>query len=97
MINVIDITTAITAIKEDWSEDGEKVILACFHENPYNKPLSDFLSECTACGGDWNAMFLSGIKSVYPKVYEAIPKYMGRYALYDVCLVLVLLGIDTSE
>ena len=97
MINVIDITTAITTIKEDWGADGEKVTLACFHENPYNRSIGDFLSECTACGGDWGAMLLSGIKRLYPKVYDAIPNEMGRSAWNDICLLLILLGIDASE
>lgn len=35
--------------------------------------FSEFLGHCTACGGNWTAMVLSGIQAVAPKVYEEMP------------------------
>jgi len=33
----------------------------------------DFLDNCTACGGDWVQMFFTGIRRLFPDVWEAIP------------------------
>lgn len=29
--------------------------------------FSEFLTHCTACGGNWTAMLMSGIKTVFPE------------------------------
>ena len=60
------------------------------------KPMTmdDFLLHCTACGGDWGAMFLTGIKALYPEVYDAIPDNMGHFAWRCICETLELLQID---
>lgn len=97
MINYEDIIAVQECLVENWGEAGKNVIVACLHETPYNKPLKDFLSECTTCGGDWGGMFLSGIRKVYPKVYDAIPDDMGVFAFSCICNTLVLLGVDTSD
>jgi hypothetical protein len=34
--------------------------------------MKDFLNNCTACGGNWVAMLLSGIKRVFPNDYELV-------------------------
>lgn len=34
--------------------------------------LKEFLSHCTACGGDWGSMLLSGVKECYPNEYVRI-------------------------
>ena len=31
---------------------------------------SDFMNNCTACGGNWTAMLLTGIKRCFPEFYE---------------------------
>jgi len=97
MINYENIIEAQKTLAENWGEAGENVIVACLHEAPYNKPFKDFLSECTACGGNWGGMILSGISKVYPKVYDLIPDDMGVFAFSCICNTLVLLGVDTSE
>ena len=33
-----------------------------------------FLPQCTLCGGNWAAMFMSGIKYWLPEVYDAMPE-----------------------
>ena len=35
--------------------------------------LNDFLNHCTVCGGNWTAMFLTGLKEVAPDIYNAMP------------------------
>lgn len=97
MIRLKVITEAMEILQEDWDRDGENVILACARENPYNKTIKEFLSECTACGGDWGQLLLTGIRKVYPKVYDVIPNDMGLFVWRDLCAVLILLGVDTSE
>lgn len=34
--------------------------------------MSEFMKNCTACGGNWGAMLLSGIKRVFPDKYEEV-------------------------
>lgn len=36
--------------------------------------MKDFLNHCTACGGNWGAMLLTGIKRVFPDNYEEVEK-----------------------
>ena len=50
-----------------------------------------------ACGGDWGAMLLTGIKRLFPQVWDAIPNEMGVYAFIVLLNVLILRGVDTSE
>lgn len=92
-----EIIEAQNYIVENWGELGKEVIAACFRENPYNKPLKQFLDHCVTCGGNWGGMLLSGIKELYPKVYELIPDDMGIFAFTCIIYTLRLLGVDTSE
>lgn len=34
--------------------------------------MSEFMQNCTACGGNWGAMLLSEIKRVFPDKYEEV-------------------------
>lgn len=34
--------------------------------------FKEFLSKCTACGGNWVAMLLTGIERVFPEYYESV-------------------------
>ena len=60
-------------------------------------PCKEFLTHCTACGGNWGAMLLTGINELYPDVYNAIPDDMGTFAWRCICEVMVLLDIDCTE
>ena len=91
------IIDAQNTLVENWGETGKAVIVACPHEKPFNDTFKNFLSHCTACGGNWGGMILTGIKELYPKVYDAIPDDMGLYAFKCICSTLLLLGVDTSE
>ena len=61
------------------------------HTIPLTREI--FLSHCTACGGNWNAMLLSGIKALYPEVYAAIPDDMGYLAFRLICDTMELLQV----
>lgn len=82
-------------ILEQWGEQGKLVIEACHNANAQPMTNSEFLDHCVACGGNWGAMLLTGIKSLYPKVYDAIPNNMGRKAFF--CLVELLELLNISE
>jgi hypothetical protein len=42
-------------------------------------------------------MFLTGIKRLYPNVYNAIPDDMGIFAFMCIGMTMLLCGVDTSE
>ena len=76
-----------------WKEDGIKVLEAITAQHIIPMTMPEFLNNCLACGGDWGAMLLTGIKALYPEVYEAIPDDMGHFAFRCICEVLELLQI----
>ena len=88
---------AMEFIRKWWPEDAENVISACANEQPFNGTQDEFLNHCTACGGNWGGMLLTGIKELWPKVYEAIPNNMGTMAFGCLCDTLVLLGVRCTD
>lgn len=88
---------ALDFIRKWWPEAAERVISACAAEKPFNGTQSEFLSHCTACGGNWGGMLLTGIKALFPRVYDAIPDNMGSQAFGCLCDTLVLLGVHGDE
>ena len=80
-----------------WGENGKKVLEAIARQNIKAMSGDEFLSHCTACGGNWGGMLLTGIKELYPGVYEAIPDQMGRNAFFVICAILDLLQVDFGE
>ena len=81
----------------NWGEDGEKVISACEKVVPFNGTSKQFLDHCIACGGDWSLLLLSGIKELYPEIWDLIPDNMGHFAFESIVDVLILLGVDTTK
>ena len=84
-------------IQNRWPENAEAVISACDAADKLNADSAEFLKHCFAAGGNWSAMFLSGIKALWPEVYEAIPADMGSNSFIPLCSVLILCGVDTSK
>lgn len=82
---------------EFWDERGKAVIVACSKVTPFNDSSKAFLEHCTACGGNWGGMLLTGIKALYPSVWKVIPDDMGVFAWQALCATLILCGVDTSE
>lgn len=76
-----------------WGAQGQTVIDACHKSNAKPMTYSEFLSHCFACGGDWGAMLLTGIKALYPAVYDVIPDKMGSKAWFCLASVIELLGV----
>lgn len=76
---------------------GNEVVSVIDSQNTVAMSMKDFLSHCTACGGDWGAMLLSGVKELWPEVYNAIPDNMGKFAWACICNTIMLLGVKTEE
>lgn len=91
------ITTAQNELVENWGDNGKEVVALCFKAEKFNGSTSDFLKYCTACGGNWGGMFLSGVRALYPEVWDTIPEDMGVFAWSCICSVLILLGVRTWE
>lgn len=97
MITTDTILNAQQDLMTYWKEDGKKVIAECAKVTPFNDTFKNFLGHCTACGGNWGGMLLTGIKELWPNVWDAIPNDMGVYAWISLCATLTLCGVDTSE
>ena len=97
MITYEDIIQAQETVVECWGEDGKKIIEAAHSIIPFNDGFKKFLTYCTPCGGNWGGMLLSGIKELFPTVWDAIPNDMGVIACAGICNTLILCGVDTSE
>lgn len=95
-----EIKEAMDFLVEHWGEDGKRVIETIFNRNDPNldhgMSMKGFLESCTACGGNWGGMLLTGIKRLYPTVWGAIPDNMGDYAWPCICYTLLLCGVDTK-
>ena len=72
---------------------GEAVIQAVDAQDTTPMTIQDFLSHCTACGGNWGGMLLTGMRELFPAVYDAIPDNMGVFAWNGICATLNLLGV----
>lgn len=84
-------------ILQHWGESGRAVLDAIDAETKVEMTMKEFLSHCCAMGGNWCGMLLTGIKELYPAVYDAIPDNMGRFAWFCLCNVLILLGVSDKE
>ena len=47
--------------------------------------LDTFMDNCIACGGNWTAMLMTGIKKVAPEVYDQMPD--RTYEFDEVCFI----------
>lgn len=79
-----------------WKEQGLAVVDECETYKATHEPMEikQFLNHCTACGGDWGAMLLTGIREIAPAVWNAIPDDMGLYAFCGICETLNCMGIE---
>ena len=84
-------------IESRWKDAGKKVIEECSSVEKFDGNVRDFLEFCTACGGNWSAMFMSGISKLYPSVYDAIPEDFGNDGFFAIVYTLILLGVRTWE
>ena len=91
-----DIVYYMSLLSKEWGKDGEKVVEQCFHADTEEMSCDKFLNNCSACGGNWGGMLMTGIKNLYPKVYDIIPEDMGAHAWGAICCIIILLGVDST-
>lgn len=91
------IEEAQRTLVENWGLQGKVVIALAFKEKKFDGDMKAWLKFCTACGGNWGGMLLSGVRNLYPEVWEAIPEDMGVFAWNCICNLLILLGVRTWE
>lgn len=72
---------------------GNSVLEAIDRQTTSPMTMSQFLDHCTACGGNWGGMILTGLQELYPEVYDAIPDKMGMFAWRGICDTITLLGV----
>ena len=92
-----DLIEAQNFLAEHWGEDGKRVIVEAQKATKGNITFKRFLDLCTTCGGNWGGMILSGIRELWPFVWDAIPDDMGVFAFQCLCYTLILCGVDTSK
>lgn len=83
----------------NWGEAGIKIVELIptkYADNPHME-LDDFLNHCSACGGNWGGMLLTGIQELFPDVWELIPEDMGIFAFSVICDTLRLLNIYSTK
>ena len=49
-----------------------------FQKGGMTMTIKEFLKECTACGGNWVAMLISGIEKVFPEEHENVVNEVER-------------------
>lgn len=54
--------------------------------------FDEFLGQCTACGGNWTQMILTGIERVAPDLYKQMPDI--RYTFGEACFIACHLCYD---
>ena len=72
---------------------GNDILTVIDNQHIVPMTMDDFLEHCTACGGNWGGMLLTGVQKLYPEVYDSIPDDMGHFAWRNICTTLNMLGI----
>ena len=84
----------IEKIGSDWGNDFIKILQ---QTEPLNMPRNTFLEKCVACDENWANMVLSGIKSLRPELYAAVPDHMGKRAYMTLVNTLLYLGVSPED
>ena len=68
LYNIIDEAQRI--LVENWGDQGKEVIALAFKVRKFDGDMKAWLKFCTACGGNWGGMLLTGVRDLYPEVWE---------------------------
>lgn len=85
---------AVRVVRDEWGIDVIEVVR---HTKTFKMTFKEFLMKCDCCGGNWGGMLLTGIKKLYPNVWDVIPDDMGIRVFTTLCVLLILLDVDFSE
>lgn len=98
-IKKLNTLTSTEFLIATWKLDGYAILfyLNSTEEVFPKMSFKDFLSYCSPCGGDWGQMVLTGIKELYPTIYNMIPEDMGVFAFDCLVELLNILNIDTAK
>lgn len=88
-LSELDGTDFIIAV---WKEKGIAIVEYIKTLNIIPQSMENFLSFCTPYGGNWSGMLLSGLKELYPTIWELIPENMGVFGFTTLCEIISLLG-----
>lgn len=89
------ILEAFDTVRERWGDAvAEEIIKAEKDTMSFDNFLSNY---CIACGGDFGKLLLSGVKELYPEVWDAIPDDMGINCFSTICYLLECLGVEMPE
>lgn len=53
---------------------------------------TEFLNNCTACGGNWSAMIISDIRKCFPEQYNSMPDNK-EYSLFELIKITETCGV----
>lgn len=83
----------------NWGNAGIKIVelISTKYASNVHMEFDEFLDHCTACGGDWGGMLLTGIKELFTDVWELIPEHMGVFAFSVIRDVLTLLNVTNTK
>lgn len=87
------ILASMMTLSKEW---GENIVAAILRAHKYDITQKQFVKFCDINHPDNALAILSGIKAIWPDVYNAIPACMGAHAFENLCLVLELLGVRES-
>ena len=85
-----------------WGENGIRLIDDYYNgELPnFDMSMKEFLSHCTACGGNWSGMLLTGIRELSPIIYSEIPDELGidgTSGFVALNILLKMLGVTVDK
>lgn len=88
----------VNLLREYWGEEvANNILIAIVADYPKPLTMDEFLNHCTACGGNWGGMLLTGIRKLWPHVWDAIPNDMGIYAWECLCNTIGLCGVQLED
>ena len=92
------ITDVYMDMRNTWGAEVANSIFERIIDTPYTEMTwSHFINhECLACGGAWVTMIATGIKSIAPSVWDALPDHMGEpfHAFALLCNLAMILGVE---
>lgn len=76
----------------EWENSVDSLLKAA--PNGVSMDMNAFLKHCTPMGGNWGGMLLSGVKELWPEVWDAVPDNMGHNAFAGILCTLELCGVN---